>query len=82
MPYIKKEKRPALDIIVDNMVKNVIVADGDLNYILFKYAKYHIKPGYNEYKNFLWELNEAAEEIRRRLLVPYELKKQVENGEV
>lgn len=28
MPYIKKEKRPALDIIVDNMVKNVIVADG------------------------------------------------------
>lgn len=55
---------------------------GDLNYILFKYAKYHIKPGYNEYKNFLGELNEAAEEIRRRLLVPYELKKQVENGEV
>lgn len=76
--------------------------NGDLNYILFKYGKYHIKPSYNNYKayigaiykamselervgghdDFVDEYREAAAEIRRRILSPYEDKKIDENGDV
>jgi len=50
--------------------------------VLFKYCKDYITPSYNNYKNFLGELNECAEEIRRRLLSKYEDKKIEENGDV
>lgn len=72
--------------------------NGDLNYVLFKYAKYHIKPSYNNYKGFIGsihkameqvvlkvyidEYREAAAEIRRRILGPYEDSKIKENGDV
>lgn len=82
MPYIKQRSRPAMDKIVDEMARGSVTADGDLNYILFAFCKRHVKPSYNNYKNFLGELNEAAEEIRRRLLAPYEDQKIVENGDV
>ena len=42
--------------IVDLMVNNGLKLDGDLNYILFKFAKYHIKPSYNNYKMFISNL--------------------------
>lgn len=82
MPYIRQELRPVMDTVVDQMVKAGVKADGDLNYILYKFCKNRIKPSYNNYKNFLGELNEAAEEIRRRLLAPYEETKISENGDV
>jgi len=82
MPYIKEGKRLAMDMVVELMVDAGVEANGDLNYILYKFAKYHVKPGYGNYKNFLGELNEAGEEIRRRLLVPYEEKKITENGDI
>jgi len=82
MPYVKQERRPDLNKVVIAMSEAKVVADGDLNYILFRFAKYHISPGYNNYKNFLGELNEAAEEIRRRLLAPWEDMKIEENGDV
>lgn len=82
MPYVKQERRPDLDEIVDLMRHKVIEADGDLNYILFKYCKYWIKPSYNNYKNFRGELMETWAEIGRRLIGPYEKKKIIENGDV
>jgi hypothetical protein len=82
MPYVTQDKRPTLDTLVDIMDSMGIKADGDLNYVLFKYCKNHIKPGYNNYKNFLGELNECSQEIRRRLLAKYEDKKIEENGDV
>lgn len=82
MPYVKEEARPELDKIVAEMAWQGIKANGDLNYILFKYCKYNVEPSYNNYKNFMAELNEAAEEIRRRILAPYEDTKIVENGDV
>lgn len=82
MPYVKEEARPELDKIVAEMAWQGIKANGDLNYILFKYCKYNVEPSYNNYKNFMGELNEAAEEIRRRILAPYEDTKIVENGDV
>lgn len=82
MPYVKKEQRPELDDIVWLMEKRGIRADGDLNYILFRYCKYYVPKSYNSIKNFLGELNEAAEEIRRRILAPYEEEKIKESGDV
>jgi hypothetical protein len=82
MPYVTKDKRPDLDKVVEEMAEARVVANGDLNYILFAYCKRHVTPSYNNYKNFLGELNEAAEEIRRRLLADYEDKKIIENGDV
>jgi len=82
VPYIKKEQRKDLDVIIKLMVEKGIKADGDLNFILYKFCKYHVEKNYNSLKNYLGELNEAAEEIRRRILVPYEKKKQKINGEI
>ena len=81
MPYVKKAKRLVLDFLVSSLAK-VIEVNGDLNYVLFAYAKRHVKPGYQNYRNFLGELNECSHEIRRRLLAPYEDLKKSENGDV
>jgi hypothetical protein len=59
-----------------------VKADGDLNYILFKYCKYNVPPSYNNYKNYIGELEETIAEIRRRLLAFYEDEKIKENGDV
>jgi len=82
MPYIRKEERPSKDEVIRKMVEKNVKADGDLNYILFKFAKYHINPSYNNYKNFIGELNETIAEIRRELLAPYEDIKKEENGSI
>ena len=76
----------------------VAYPDGGLNYILFKYAKYDVTPSYNNYKKLIGsilraaknnpyeayvdEYREAAEWIRIRLLIPYEMKKLKENGPI
>ena len=82
MPYIKQENRPAMDKVVDAMVEAGVKVNGDLNYILFKFCKYHTTPSYNNYKNFCGELNECVVEIRRRFTGPYESAKEEENGDV
>ena len=82
MPYIKQEERAKLDKIVDLMKEADVVANGDLNYLLYAYCKRHINPSYNSYKNFIGELNQCATEIERRILAPYEDQKIKENGDV
>jgi len=87
MPYVKQEDRGKLDVIVDLMKSLKIKANGDLNYILFKFCKETIGPvtdqqSYNTYKNFRGELMEIRDEIGRRFLAPYEDKKIEENGDV
>jgi hypothetical protein len=83
MPYIKQESRPKMDEVVDAMVEAGVLANGDLNYILYKFCKYYIRPrGYNSYKNFCGELRQCATEIERRILGPYENIKIDENGDV
>ena len=59
-----------------------IKADGDLNYILFKYCKFNIKLSYNSLKNFIGELRQSAVEIERRILSKYEDEKIFKNGDV
>jgi len=82
MPYIKKAERFDMGKIVQKMADFEVCANGDLNYILFKYCKYFIPQNYNSIKNYLGELNECVEEIRRRLLTPYEDNKIKENGDI
>ena len=87
MPYVLNidkdpELRPKLDKIVKHMIDSGVVANGDLNYILFALCKRSVKPSYNNYKNFIGELNECAAEIRRRFLSPYEEKAILRNGDV
>ncbi len=142
MPYVLQERRPDLDLVVEEMAalelmtndiegflicigaesgrdRRFILTDkfrsilevmsvanirpnGALNYILFKYGRYHIKPSYNNYKayigaiykamsklehvgghdDFVDEYREAAAEIRRRILSPYEDNKIKINGDV
>ena len=91
MPYVIPAKRPILDIIVQAMnrvygkageVPVGLKVDGDLNYILFAFCKRHVKPGYDNYKNFCGELRQCATEIERKLLAPYEDQKIIENGDV
>ena len=90
-------ERNAITVLASNMRENVL-PDGSINYVLFKYAKYHIKPSYNSYKNYMGaiyeaiertidrkyknEYREAAEWVRIKLLTPYEENKLIENGDV
>lgn len=96
MPYVKQERRPALDKVVDELkylelepkemelflyhlafgVRSLwpnrlsaalgicrsagVKPNGDINYIIFKYCKYHVKPSYNNYKRFMGEVYRAA----------------------
>jgi len=82
MPYIKQEKRKWIDASVEDAIANEVLPDGRLNYFLFKLCKDSIEPSYNNYKNFIGELNECVAEIRRRLLAPYEDERLKENGDV
>ena len=82
MPYIKPEDRPLMDEIVQLMGDKKVVANGDLNYILFAFCRRFVKPSYNNYKNFCGELRQCATEIERRLLGPYEDTKIAANGDV
>jgi hypothetical protein len=64
------------------MTEADVKADGDLNYVLYRFAKYHVTPSYNAYKNFCGELHQVATEIERRLLAPYEDEAIERNGDV
>jgi len=82
MPYIKQVDRRQIDGIVSNMAHCRVQANGDLNYILFKFCSLYVKPSYNNYKNYIGELRQCASEIERRILAPYEDTKILENGDV
>lgn len=82
MPYIPQENRKKMDEVVFQMINNGVEPDGKLNYVLFKFCKETVKPSYNNYKNFIAELNECANEIRRRMLSEYEDQKILDHGDV
>ena len=82
MPYIEGWKRLHMDKVIKMMIQVDMKVDGDLNYVLYKFCKDHIRPSYNNYKNYIGELEECVAEIRRRILAPYEDQKRFENGEV
>ena len=82
MPYVPPEDRHTLNFAVENLKAMDVTPNGKLNYVLFKLCKDTVEPSYNNYKNFIAELTECSEEIRRRFLSPYEDEKIKENGDV
>ena len=82
MPYIKPEDRESMNDVVEKMKSSGVAPDGKLNYVIYKFCKETVEPSYNNFKNFLGELNECCEEIRRRLLANYEDNKIKENGDI
>jgi len=65
MPYIKEENRPEMDNVVETLYEDYLF-EKELVYILFEYCNKHIRPSYNNYKNFCGELCQCATEIERR----------------
>jgi hypothetical protein len=80
MPYIEQGRRDQMDKVIESMVEAGVKCNGDLNYILFKFCKYHVPRSYNNIKNFNGELAETSAEIRRKLLSSHEDIKEIENG--
>jgi len=81
MPYIKDtQAREELDNAI-YLHFSWLKPKGYLNYFLFKLAKVKCT-NYNEYKEFIGELEMCKMEIYRRLIAPYEDKKKDENGDV
>jgi hypothetical protein len=64
------------------MKESDVKADGSLNYVLFALCKRTVEPSYKNYRDYLGELNESAEEIRRRLLAPHENLAIIRNGDI
>ncbi len=70
--------RVAIRNVILTMSEIGVKADGDLNYVLFKFCKYHT----GGRKRFCKALRGCALEIERELLAPYEDEKIKENGDV
>jgi len=81
MPYVKSSVRDLMMPIIKEMDK-VVCVNGDLNYILFYFCKYHITPSYANYKNYCGELQQCITEIERKIIGPYEDRKILENGDI
>lgn len=64
--------------IIQRMKDVGVKADGDLNYILFSFCRYHVP----NWKKFCRILRQCHREIGEKLLAPYEDEKIKENGDV
>jgi hypothetical protein len=82
MPYIKKDDRAQLDI---NLSPHLNLTAGELNYsitrLINRYIKYHGK-SYDTLNAVIGVLSCAQHELYRRVVVPYEKKKEKQNGDV
>ena len=67
MPYIKQKDRKKLDQMVSLMHQLRLNIYDDLRRALIIYCRDHIKPSYNNYKNYCGELHQCGVEISRRI---------------
>jgi hypothetical protein len=75
MPYIKEEKRK----------KNLKPeTPGELNYAITRLVSSYLgtNPNYNKFNDAIGAIESAKLEMYRRLIVPYEDLKRVENGDL
>ena len=85
MPYIKdKDKYDMVESIEE--LQNWIRSKGDLNYAICQLVGNLILDGkkisYTTMSEWIDAVHDAEQELRRRLLDPYEEKKMIENGDV
>jgi len=84
MPYIAEAERPALNIPIQNLAE-LIESKGDLNYVISELVGQLIlktKISYTQISEWIDAVDGAENELRRRLLDPYEDLKIDENGDV
>jgi len=84
MPYIAEEGRPALNIPIQNLAE-LIESKGDLNYVICELVGELIlktKISYTQISEWIDAVDGAENELRRRLLDPYEDIKIFDNGDV
>ena len=92
MPYIKPEDRPQYNVIIDGLAHRLRIGGGGdrairghVNYVITEIVLCALKPGggwgYHSLSDCVSVLKDAAAEIERRLLAPYEDRKIQENGD-
>lgn len=84
MPYIKKEGRLPLDILIETIAE-LVNSKGDLNYVICELVGQLIlgtKISYTQISEWIDGVDGAENELRRRLLDPYEDLKIAENGDL
>jgi hypothetical protein len=85
MPYTKQEARTPYMMDAIAVLTDEVKAKGDLNFVICELVGQLIlkgKIGYTEISNWIDTLPDAEDELRRRLLHPYENDKIKENGDV
>lgn len=86
MPYISIGNRMALDPIIDGLVKRLRAIEcrpGDLNYTVTRLVLETLnEDDYHSLSSCVGVLRDAADEIQRRLLGPYEDKAIGRNGDL
>jgi len=88
MPYVEKNDRMFYKDVVDKMMERIETgkcSKGELNYIVTKAAVAYIVRhglGYNVVSDAIAALQDAADELKFRILRKYEDKKCKENGDV
>lgn len=84
MPYIKKAGRLPLNILIETLAE-IISSKGDLNYVICELVGQLIlntKISYTQISEWIDGVDGAENELRRRLLDPYEDLKIEQNGDV
>lgn len=79
MPYIRQERREALDS------GDQSASSGELNYVITSSIRNYLRSrgvSYQYINDVLGALEAAKLEFYRRIVIPYESKKIVENGDV
>lgn len=89
MPYINVGNRMALDPIIDGLVKrlrSIECRPGDCNYTVTRIVLEALRPGtgwsYHDLHDAVGLLRDAAAEIERRLMGPYEDTTILKNGDL
>jgi len=81
MPYIKQQKRPTLDKLIDKMIA-LITQPGELAYVLFGFFKRGVKLSFLTFCIWIGAIILTVFEIYRRIIAAHEDRKIQENGDV
>lgn len=85
MPYIKQKEKDVLSDHIEN-IQALIKSKGDLNYLICELVGRLILDGgklsYTTMSEWIDAVHDAEQELRRRILTPYEVAKMLDNGDV
>lgn len=85
MPYISKDKRVFYDTLLSGLGVGGFKKKGDFAYFLYAAAKYYLNNRLKDYTNIhdcIYTYESVADELKRRLLHPYEDERREENGDI